>query len=531
MTRAITYTLWLEEPCLLAAPGGDPNTESSLDYIPGGAMRGALAAAYLRGGGDEDQFVTLFLSGGARFLNAYPYLDGRTLPPPRAWATKKENETTVYNRLVDTARDEVEEGLPQGFKAPFIRPPAGAEDNTVLSPKVEHEIAVHTARNRQKGRAIDADPQGQSALFRYRALARDQQFAGAIVLDDALPAAGVTRLEELLKGATLLLGGSQMAGYGLTQVEDVTPHEPWREEAGLPPAVAAGESFILYLTAPAILYNPRTGQPTSDIRLFLPGDPANCEENYTIRDSYTAAGWVGGFNKHRGLPLPQQWAVQMGSTWRITTHRALSTDALAELEDSGIGVRREEGFGRLLFVPQWPATLARAEDALSIQVKRPAAAAAASPEDARLLARMNERLARRELDRRLTLAVNDKARPDKIRGHLSRSQFGRLMVRIRQEPRAGDFAGFTNYLEGTKKRKSADDQFRKYTVGGDNFRDYLSGLAREPECVWQEIGAEAVQPTQIGPSGDDYQAGLAHEYTIRFISDLCRQLSKREVEP
>src|SRR5690606_37239138 len=46
MSRVITYTLTLEEPCLLAAPGGDPNTEQSLPYIPGGAVRGALAAAF-----------------------------------------------------------------------------------------------------------------------------------------------------------------------------------------------------------------------------------------------------------------------------------------------------------------------------------------------------------------------------------------------------------------------------------------------------------------------------------------------------
>ncbi len=96
--------LTLEEPCLLAAPGGDPNTESSLDYIPGGALRGALAAAYRRNGNDAGPtFENLFLSGKARYLNAYPLLDGRTLPAPRAWTKLKDAGEDVYNRAKDRA--------------------------------------------------------------------------------------------------------------------------------------------------------------------------------------------------------------------------------------------------------------------------------------------------------------------------------------------------------------------------------------------------------------------------------------------
>jgi len=534
MTPAITYTLWLEEPCLLAAPGGDPNTESSLDYIPGGAMRGALAAAYLRDGGDDTQFTTLFLNGRVRFLNAYPDLDGRTLPPPRAWAMKKDDERTVYNRLVTTAREEVEKDLPQGFKTPFIRPLSATADGEVWSAKIEHEIAVHTARNRPKGRAIEGD--SDSALFRYRALARGQRFTGAVVLDEDLTDDEMGKVVKLLKGAKLTLGGSHMAGYGLTQVEDVTPHEQWREGAGPPPAVAAGESFIVYLTAPTILYDPRTGQPTGSILPFLPGNAADCDKTYTIQDSYAGAGWVGGFNKHRGLPLSQQWAVQMGSTWRVTTTRAISAGELRALEHSGIGVRREEGFGRVLFGPQWPGTLAKRENSSqSIQVNPPAEAKdATSPVGEALLTQMNKRLAQGKLDRLLTVAVNNKAQPDNIRGHLSRSQFGRLMVRIRQEPQGGKFMGFIHYLEGTKQRKSADDQFRKYTVEHKNFRDFLRELAEEPHTVWDKIGATPEKMPHIGLVAYDFRAesagdSMAHHYTVRYISELCRRLAKLEV--
>jgi CRISPR-associated protein Csx10 len=522
MTRAITYTLWLEEPCLLTKPGGDPNTESSLDYIPGGAVRGALAAAYLRSGGEEAQFAPLFLSGRARFLNAYPMVDGRTLPASRAWATKKDDETTVYNRLDETARGEVEDDLPQGFKAAFVQlTPDTPHIRTVT---IDHEIAVHTARNRLKGRAIEGD--ADSALFRYRALARGQRFAGAIVLDDALPPDDVARLEKLLTGGVLPLGGSHTAGYGLVRVEGVPQTNTWREADGLPPDVAVGSSFVVTLTSDAILYHPRTGQPTSDILLFLPGGP----DGYKLLDSYAAMTWVGGFNKHRGLPLSQQWAVQMGSTWRVTTGRALATRELAALEESGIGVRREEGFGRVLFNPRWPAKLFKLEDELKSGETRPAAAATptGTAVSAALLKQMNARIARRELDRRLAVAVNAKARGE-VRGHLSRSQFGRLMVRIRREADTTNFEGFVDYLKGTSQRKSADDQFRKYSVEGKNFRDLLRELAGEPRSIWRLIDPQGAEIPRIGEDAYDFQDELAHDYTVRYISDLCRQLAKREV--
>ncbi|MEZ4518728.1 MAG: hypothetical protein R3C44_18570 [Chloroflexota bacterium] len=50
MTGAITFTIGLQELALLGAPGGDPNTEFSQRYIPGGALRGALVGRYLAQG-------------------------------------------------------------------------------------------------------------------------------------------------------------------------------------------------------------------------------------------------------------------------------------------------------------------------------------------------------------------------------------------------------------------------------------------------------------------------------------------------
>jgi len=548
MTRVITYTLTLEEPCLLAAPGGDPNTEQSLPYIPGGAVRGALAAAFLRGNQTTGPgFDDLFLNGKVRFLNAYPllmfkvsqdpdkldkgdYCEVRALPTPRAWTKLKDRGDDIYNRAVQALFDEADKNIPSGVGAEFV-----TFDPAVTSPQVAYEIAVHTARNREKGRSIEGDP--GSALFRYRALARDQQFMGAIVLDDETDAAAI----EQLLGGSLLLGGSHNAGYGLAAVTTKSPgeetrqqHNPWREVDYPTEAIPAGTTFIVYLTSHAILYDPITGRPTADIRSFLPDGP----DGYDIVHSFAAADWVGGFNKRRGLPLSQQWALQMGSTWVIKTDKPLSAEQINDLERAGIGARTEEGFGRLVLNPRWPQTVFEIEKYSAPVTKKtqPEApdksATPAAPPHA-LLAQMNERIARAELDRRLAVRVNELAVKEKVRGHLSRSQFGRLQVRVRREADKDNFNDFLSYLEDTRKRKSADDQFRKFAVDGRNFRDYLRERAKDPATIWDIISAQGEQFPHVGDTAYDFQTNdeLARHYTVKFIANLCRQLSKLEDKP
>lgn len=532
MTRVLTYTLTLEEPCLLAAPGGDPNTESSLNYIPGGAVRGALVAAHRRNSNTlGNAFDDLFLSGKVRYLNAYPLLDDcRALPTPRAWTKLKDKGEMVYNRAEEKQFLYADQEIPSGVGAEFV---TFAE--SVKKPKIVFEIAVHTARNRGMGRSIEGD--ADSALFRYRALARDQQFTGAIVIEDEID---TTRLEELLVGS-LLLGGSHFAGYGLAGVSDVGKPENWREVANSPLDIPADGSFVVYLASHAILYHPDTGQPTGDILLFLPDGPGG----YEIEHSFAAADWVGGFNKQRGLPLSQQWALQMGSAWVVKTDRPLSVEQIAKLERSGIGARTEEGFGRLVINPQWPQQAFEigkySAPPLTKDVPKPPddKPAPAHP----LLAQMNERIARAELDRRLAVKVNELADPDRVRGRLSRSQLGRLQVRIRREAGKDNFNDFLAYLEGTRKRKSADDQLRKYTVDSRNFRVFLEELAgkpsddkekkpaddkeKKPETVWDFLDKDVLPSISSEPINVRTKP-LTHEYTVKFIANLCRQLSKLE---
>jgi CRISPR-associated protein Csx10 len=456
-----------------------------------------------------------------RYLNAYPAIPDRTLPASRAWATKKDKGDMVYDRTDADQKAEVEVDLPKPFGKPFI------SQDSKSCPAVDYEVAIHTARNREYGRALENDT--QSALFRYQALARDQEFKGVILFDEA-DAAHVDTVYALLKEQEpLFLGGSHRAGYGLSLLTDATKLADWHEAPST--GIKSGDtSFRLYLTSDAILTDPSTGGPATSIEPFLPSELGEI----VVSESFVTKSWVGGFNAHWGLPLSQQWAFRMGSTWVVTPKSGLSqagVDALKAIEHRGIGQRSAEGFGRFLIAPDWPAK-AFEPTKRSLLSMPPGNNEKPEGSDG-LLQQMNKRLVRSELDRLLAAKINELAQKSNVRGRLSNSQLARIQLRIRREGTSKHLGSFVDYLTGTKERKSADEQFRKYRmVGLGNLRDYLLKLAENPKTIWNQFVPESWQPSQIGQQPYDYRADgdLAHEYTIKFISGLCRQLAKLKEE-
>ena len=214
----------------------------------------------------------------------------------------------------------------------------------VAGPSIGYEVAIHTARNREYGRAVEGD--ADSAVFRYRALARGQRLSGAVVVQDETQA---EMIRTLLAGGDLHLGGSHTAGYGLTAVISPQIETDWREYAGRPKNIPAGKELTVYLTADAILRHPKTGQPTNDIRHFLPGG----KKGYRFRHAFSSMTWGGGFNTTWELPLPQEWAVKQGSIWVLETKDGVSSSDLVALERRGVGRRTAEGFGALACEPHW----------------------------------------------------------------------------------------------------------------------------------------------------------------------------------
>lgn len=526
----LTFKLTLQEPVLVTAPGGDPNTDESQAYIPGSAIRGALIAQYLQRNSKDDLFPKLFLDGSTRFLNAYPERRGaRLLPTPAHWQREKDPVSGLdedKRRVYDLTVPNVKLKATTAVGGPFMV----VEGNLVHTKGPSYQVAVHNARNRKMGRAVPDDETNRSALFRYRALAEGQSFIGRIVIEDAL----VEEIRPLLN-VTLLLGGSNTAGYGLTRIEETSDNGA-RELSLHYSDIPAGDKFYVYLTSDAILRHPATGQPGSHLQEILE-KVLDC--NLKVDKGYGRTGWVGGFNTYWGLPLPQTWAMLRGTVWLLSSDKLISAQQIERLEQAGIGDRRAEGFGCLLLIHQAKWTederyVPHPEPRTGKKERKTLDFKTLATKEQELLGEMNKRIARQELDRHLAVAVQN---VNTASMRLSNSQLSRIRLKVRQDRH--NFSAFIRYLDGTAQRKSADDQFRKsrVQVNGQphNFREWLLTLTKESGNVWQvmKLGdygwkeSMGWQRSLLGKEPYTLTSELAIEYTIRLVDAVCEQAQKR----
>jgi CRISPR-associated protein Csx10 len=108
--------------------------------------------------------------------------------------------------------------------------------------------------------------------------------------------------------------------------------------------------FAITLQSPAILCDAfmryqKTLDPESLSALLAPA-------TYKLRRVYQSVGIqrITGWNELWGTPRPHDYALEMGSTFLFACDRQLDNDlmqALRNLEQTGVGRRRSEGFGRI----------------------------------------------------------------------------------------------------------------------------------------------------------------------------------------
>lgn len=369
--RYLPYTLTLKSRAIITALGGDPNSSSTLPFIPGASVRGAVARVLGDPGTDsskQQEFYDLVLGGRARYLHAYPSLEGRrALPVPVSLRQKKDEQVGKESvKAVDliafdgltTRDDELDECWPKEQLArlgqKFLT--IGAAQPTLLQPKMSARI--HHQRDREKGRAWkDQGGNAHGAIFTFESLDAGQSFQGLIqVRADSEKELEQTegRIRALL-GDTILVGRSRRAGYGgMAKIQWESGRKREIDGVGKEGArpldrdISQGERFRLLLTSACIARSADTGQI----------DPAALEgliaRLFDGRVTLIRRRWsfehIGGFNRKWRLEVPQVLAISAGSVFLLEANQELSVADLRRVENEGLGERKEEGYGRVLFL-------------------------------------------------------------------------------------------------------------------------------------------------------------------------------------
>lgn len=496
--KTLYYHLHLLEPALVTALEGDPNSAVAFDYIPGSVIRGAVIGLFMRQHGDlnvaDDATRRVFFSPDTQYLNAYPVVNGaRSLPVPKSWSVEKGQKTPITDSA--WTNETLKKGV-GGFAVV-------TDKQQVVKVSIKRFIAVHTQRDREKGRSVE----GSGAVYRYDSLAAGQVFAGMILCEDDADADWLGRY--IKDGAEIRIGGARSAGYGRVVFKNVQMGD-WTEVES---HFEDGQPLVVTLLSDAILRNDN-GEYESNLAV-LQSALARCLDVApsalrTSEKSYLETTFIGGFNRKWGLPLPQTAALKMGGTVVFTDH-SLKREQVNTLMRWGIGERRAEGFGRL-------GINIYTED--QYELATPNATTDDEQAAITLYANLPQALVIRKLRQLLDDQIVEEANRIKVTNPPRSSQINALRQVVQGVLRDGDPSALTTTLEHIEERTATRRQFDKARINGTKLTDWVRKTSTA-----QGAGDDPVITALLERSGNAAQERT--RYNLRLIDMVLARATKQ----
>ncbi len=553
----VPFRLTLKAPAVVTSLVHDPNTVSTLRFIPGTMVRGALARELGDPKSDSAklaEFRSLVLGGNVAWLNAYPVIgNARSLPAPSTLRREKHGgdersmnvfDLTEFDGKPDESH-EIEDHWPDETLASLGENFVTFGGTRYLdSPTVSGR--VHQQRDREKGRAwTDSNlPNGREerhgALFAFESLDAGQVFEGAIQIRAATEADRdqiLSRIKELL-GDAVLIGRSRRAEYGgdaKIVFQPVRQREWPQFDKLVRRDLAPDDEFHALLVSTCLVRDPGTGQfdPSSLSKAMEKkfGGRVSVER---VRVSFET---VGGFNRKWRLELPQALGVATGSVLVLKANADILVSELIAIENSGLGERKAEGFGRLVFVePSSP------KGRLERPQSGPPADAPQTPPP-QIITTLQRRLANAEVDRHIeTIAgrlVDGPVKPP------SNSLLGRLREPLRNQSSDDSFRAAIAMLrallndpnERLRLKRPAMDQLRKRCLREDersvSLHEWLHQVVEAPDLTKQLNLPLIAQRSRLIPQGSATEgdpviavlAGMTDRLKVRLIDAVLAGLA------
>lgn len=342
-----------EEPLLVPERRAGGNETVSADHISGGVVRGAVASLAAMHGVDA-QFVRRYVDGDLLFDPLLPAVVSGTsvltgIPAPRSVQTCK----AAPGLAADGGHGKVEQLVSSRgqISCPACGGPLDGFGGYVASdlhcgvPAGDRDVSMHIEVDDLTRRAADG------RLFSEVAIAPGALYFGAVRGNDedvravARLLEGTSSAEDGWGRTSLAFGKRSRKGHGRTSVW-------WKmdEDDGFPdgtierrPLVACGERTVTMVTDTILVdeYQRATDDLESALRLALD------DVTVTVEDAFMGWRQVDGWSGATNLPRHPDVAITAGSNALIRT--TATVEKIRAVERCGIGFRRGEGYGRIIF--------------------------------------------------------------------------------------------------------------------------------------------------------------------------------------
>lgn len=366
-TLFLPLEIRLNAPCLVSDRQKESNSQSTLPFISGAALRGAVAAALPDQ--HKAQIENLVATGEVRFLNAYPAVaSARSLPTAITWRRTKDaskvsdsdadprdviaemmGDFTPHNEQAEEPAKQKQKVQRQRLKTIFYSRDGMPADSRIVA-------NTHQVRDRPRG---VTRKDGEDTVFVYHALEEDQVFFGAVAVPSEKPELYAAVRDAL--SSSLHLGRSSRAQYGGAPTLHI--RQPATNANGIEPGTMLhvphkGERFVVRFTSDAVIRDPITGQHDP---YALPSVlEAHFGKKACMETIESAAGagaafvdtsTAFGYNRLWRTNLPEVPCVAAGSLAVLVATEAFTRDEVVELQSCAIGERTAEGKGCFILAP------------------------------------------------------------------------------------------------------------------------------------------------------------------------------------
>ena len=310
---------------------------ATLHYISGSAVRGAVVGK-LVDAGIFDDLKTDILSEKTAFFNAYPSNgEGADLLPAVKGFYEDKNiaeKKSVQNVVVNGE-------FTEGWKRSSFGDVVALEGDTIkgFSVPTGSDLKIKIGDN----------------VFRNEYVRAGIRFVGYIQADDVL----AEKIKEAF-GKEIVLGNARSSGLGRCEVVKVdafsgVPYGSYADEGD-----SAGSLYMMLLSDTAM--RDEGGE-------YCGLDLAQLEQllgvqNLQIKTAATSVRKVCGYNRTWGLYVPSVTMYEKGSVFHLTFDGTCTANAKKRLMLQGIGIRKNEGFGRILFLKDYEKLTARVQTVL-----------------------------------------------------------------------------------------------------------------------------------------------------------------------
>ena len=356
-------------------------TIQSVQHIPGGLLRGAVADRWLADSADgepDDDFRKVFLDRGAGiFRNCY---SGASVLPATAIGCK---DFAGFPAADDTDKHDIFDTLLERL--------VSEETNMPYTPRCPHcddngRVAAQGGFYTQSDASYEKTDLNtrlltRVAINRHRKVAADELLYNLNAIDPLsvegekmrlygsarIPSALVSKVADTLQKQGQRLGGGTSRGLGRVCVkvkrrDDTDPLEQricdfnaalqrmWEIYSRLPCVnieAFEGTYFSIALQSDTILQENWQSSMTLTVEMLQ--EMTGCTAEVAPIRSFASYDYVSGWNAAWGLPKETNLITRIGSVFVFhVTDIDTWIPALKTLEEIGVGSRREEGFGQIL---------------------------------------------------------------------------------------------------------------------------------------------------------------------------------------